>query len=128
MWFNHYPTDVVLKEKELILMFFIWVRKRPSMMNRGHHGCDRVVVGFTTPCAISADHHWSCEFEPCSWRGVFDKTLCNKVCPWLATGQWFSPVSSTNKTDCHNITKMLLKVTFKHHQTNNQTINDEQNI
>jgi hypothetical protein len=29
-----------------------------------------------------------------------------------ATGQWFSlgtPVSSTNKTDCHNVTKILLK-------------------
>jgi hypothetical protein len=20
------------------------------------------------------------EFEPCSWRGVLDKTLCDKVC------------------------------------------------
>jgi hypothetical protein len=31
----------------------------------------------------------------------------------LAAGRWFSPgtlVSSTNKTDCHNITKILLKV------------------
>ena len=28
----------------------------------------------------------------------------------LATGQWFSPVSSTNKTDCHDITEILLKV------------------
>jgi hypothetical protein len=26
-------------------------------------------------------------------------TLCEKVCQWLATGRWFSPVSSTNKTD-----------------------------
>jgi hypothetical protein len=29
------------------------------------------------------------------------------------TGQWFSPgspVSYTNKTDCHNITEILLKV------------------
>ena len=29
-------------------------------------------------------------------------TLCDKVCQWLATGQWFSPgppVSSTNKTE-----------------------------
>ena len=29
-------------------------------------------------------------------------TLCDEVCQWLATGQWFSPstpVSSTNKTD-----------------------------
>ena len=40
-------------------------------------------------------------------------TLCDKVCQWLATGRWFSPgppVSSTNKTDCHNITEILLKV------------------
>jgi hypothetical protein len=26
------------------------------------------------------------------------------------TGWWFSPVSSTNKTDCHDITEILLKV------------------
>jgi hypothetical protein len=25
--------------------------------------------------------------------------VCAKVCQWLAAGQWFSPVSSTNKTD-----------------------------
>jgi hypothetical protein len=40
-------------------------------------------------------------------------TLCDKVCQWLATGQWFSPgplVSSTNKTDRHDITEILLKV------------------
>jgi hypothetical protein len=27
------------------------------------------------------------------WRGVLDTTLCDKVCQWLATGRWFSPVS-----------------------------------
>ena len=46
-------------------------------------------------------------------RGVLDTTLCDKVCQWLATGQWFSPgplVSSTNKTDRHNIIDILLKV------------------
>jgi hypothetical protein len=40
-------------------------------------------------------------------------TLCDKVCQWLVTGQWFSPgppVSSTNKTDRHDITEILLKV------------------
>ena len=26
---------------------------------------------------------------------------------WLATGRWFSPVSSTNKNDCHNINEIL---------------------
>jgi hypothetical protein len=38
---------------------------------------------------------------------------CRNVCQWLATGRWFSPgfpVSSTNKTDRHDITEILLKV------------------
>ena len=43
-------------------------------------------------------------------------TLCDKVCQWLATGRWFSPgppVSSTNKTDHHDISVILLKVALK---------------
>ena len=46
-------------------------------------------------------------------RYVLDATLCDKVCQWLAVGRWFSPgtpVSSTNKTDHHNINEVLLKV------------------
>jgi hypothetical protein len=46
-------------------------------------------------------------------RGVLDTTLCDKVCQWLATGRSFSPgtlVSSTNKTNRHDITDILLKV------------------
>jgi len=31
-------------------------------LSRGRHGCDRMVVGFTTTYAISSYHHW-CEFE-----------------------------------------------------------------
>ena len=34
---------------------------------RGCHGHDCMVVGFTTTSAISAYHHWCCEFE--SWSG-----------------------------------------------------------
>jgi hypothetical protein len=44
---------------------------------------------------------------------VLDTTLCDKVCQWLATGPWFSlgtSVSSTNKTDFHDITEILFKV------------------
>ena len=40
-------------------------------------------------------------------------TLCDKACHWLATGWWFSAgtsVSSTNKTNHHDITEILLKV------------------
>ena len=45
---------------------------------------------------------------------VFDiTTLCDKVCQWLVTDQWFylgTMVSSINKTDRHDITEILLKV------------------
>ena len=74
------------------------------------HDRDRMIVGFTTTCGISAYHHWSCEFES---RSILDTTLCDKVCQWVATRRWFSPgtpVSSTNKTDRHDITEILLKV------------------
>ena len=36
--------------------------------------------------------------------------LCDKVCQWLAAGRWFSLVSSTNKTDCHDLAEISLKV------------------
>ena len=40
-------------------------------------------------------------------------TLCDKVCQWLMAGQGFSlctPIFSTNKTDRHDITEILLRV------------------
>ena len=49
---------------------------------------------------------------PLRW-GVLDTTLCDKICQWLVTGQWFfpgTPVSSNNKTDSHDIAEILLKV------------------
>ena len=45
-------------------------------------------------------------------RGVLD-TLCDKVCQWFAEGRWCSPdtlVFSNNKTDRHDIIKIVLKV------------------
>ena len=66
-----------------------------------------MVAGFTTICAISA-------YQPLKfWGGVLETTLCDKVCQWFATGRLFSlgtPVFSPNKTDCHDIAEILLKV------------------
>jgi hypothetical protein len=73
--------------------------------------CDRMVVGFTTTCAISAYHYECREFASRLWRGVLDTTLCDKVCRWLATGRSLGTlVSSTNKADRHDINEILLKV------------------
>jgi hypothetical protein len=49
-----------------------------------------MIVGFTTACAICAYHHYSCEFEPRSWRGVLDTTLRDKVRQLFATGRVFT--------------------------------------
>jgi len=56
-------------------------------------------------------------------RGVFDTTLCGKVCQSLETCRWFSPgtsVSSINKTDHNDITEILLTVALNtiHQLTN----------
>jgi hypothetical protein len=79
----------------------------------GRRGRDRVVFGFIITYAISAYHHWCCEFGSRS------------VCQWLATGRWFCsgpPIFSTNKIDRNDIAEQLLKValsTIK--QTNKRT-------
>ena len=70
---------------------------------RGRHGRDHMVQ------------------TPLSWQGVLDTTLCDRVCQLLVIGRWFSPgspVSSTNTTDSHDITEILLKVALN---TINQT-------
>ena len=82
-----------------------------SKKTRIRRSRDRMVVGFTTTYATSAYHHWCCEFESRSGRGVQHYVI--KFVNWLATGRWFTsgpPVSSTNKTDRHNITEIVLKV------------------
>ena len=67
----------------------------------GRRGRGRMVVGFTTCYAISAYHHER------SGEAYSIPSM------WLITDRWFSPgtpISSTNTTDCHDITKPLLKV------------------
>ena len=76
-------------------------------MNKGRRGRDRILIRYTTTYAFSADHWFQILIMArCT-------TLCDKGCQWLATGWWFSPgslVSSTNKTDRHDIAEILLKV------------------
>jgi hypothetical protein len=71
-----------------------------------------MALEFKTTCAICAYHYLSCEFQSHLWQGVLNLTLCDKVCQWLVAGQWVSldtPVS-TNKTDRHDKTEILLKI------------------
>ena len=77
-----------------------------------------MVVGFTTTSGISANHHLRWEFESHSWRGVLNTTLCDQVYQWLVAGLWFSPstpISSTNKTNHHDIIQNIVESGVKHH-------------
>ena len=73
----------------------------------------RMVVWFTTAFAISAYHHWSCEFESRSGEVYSIQHYVIKFVSDLRQVGFFSPsapVSSTNKTDRRDIAEILLKV------------------
>ena len=80
------------------------------------HDRDRMVVGFTTACAISGYHHWCYQFESRSDRGVqhyvikfvsdSDRSVVFSVSSGFLQYNW-----------PHDITEILLKVvlsTIKH--------------
>jgi hypothetical protein len=50
------------------IYLLLWSVQKKNRKNLGHHGRDRMVVGFTTTYAISAYHHWCCDFESQSGR------------------------------------------------------------
>jgi hypothetical protein len=45
-------------------------------------------------------------------RGVVDTTLCDKVCQWLATGQWFSPDTPLSYRYSFRVRVMVFHATF----------------
>jgi hypothetical protein len=110
---------------------FIIKRKRwstiPPIATNTFHliSLDRMIVGFTTTCTISAYQHYICEFKSRSWRGVLDTTLRDKVFQRLATGRSFSPVSSSNKTDRRNSWNIIESVA-KLHSNNTNIIEHKQ--
>ena len=112
--------DLRVNVTHCLLLFL--VDKFKEINDRSHRGRDRIVGRFTIACTISAYDHQSCEFEPRSWPGVLDTTLCDKVCQRLSADRWISPgtpVSPTNNTDRHDITDIQLKVALN---TMNKTI------
>jgi hypothetical protein len=81
---------------------------------RRGHGC--MVVGFITTGASSELWVRTPFMARCTRYNMIKSR--DKVCQWLTTGRWFSPVSSTNKTNRHDITEIYLKVALN---TINQT-------
>ena len=63
--------------------------------------------------------------KSCSGKAYFIQHYVMKFVSDLRAVLWFSPgtlVSCTNKTDFHDITKILLKVALTHHNPNSNPI------
>jgi hypothetical protein len=68
---------------------------------RGRLSRDRMVVGFTTTYAICAYHHWCCEFESPSGRGVQHYAIqfvsyLRQVCAFLWVLRFPPPIKLTS--------------------------------
>ena len=112
-----YIIDVVLTQEFL----FTTLQYRHNYKT-GRHGCDRMVVGFTTTYMyrISAYHHWY-EFESRSGRGVQHYVI--KFVSDLPQVGWFSPgpmVSSKLNWPPRYNWNNVFDSGIKHHQTNKQ--------
>jgi hypothetical protein len=64
--FNFICQETSMKQIYLVVFSYCWIH---FICNGGRRGRDRMVVGFITTYAISAYHHWCCEFES---RSVWD--------------------------------------------------------
>jgi hypothetical protein len=84
--------------KQSVLYIYCMDRNQTVHQYSCRGGRDRMVVWSTTTYAnqclsqINKGNKKIIELriESRSWRGVLDTTLCDKVCQWLAAGQWFS--------------------------------------
>jgi len=78
-----------------------------------------MIVGLATNYAISAYHHWCCEFESRSGRGVQHYLI--KFVSDLRQVGGFLGVSSTNNADRHDVTELMLKVALNTVKRNQST-------
>ena len=97
---------------------FILATPVPLKCKKGRRGRARMVVGFIATYAISTYHPSCCEFESRSGRGVQHYEMKLSMTCDRSVASRGPPVSSTNKTDRHDKTEILLKVALN---TINQT-------
>ena len=108
-----------------ILIFYIFTLNYKFLsaiyyLLRVRHGRDRMVVGFTSTCAVSAYYHWSCEFESHSWQGVLDTILCDKFVSDMQQVSGFLRVlrfPQTIKLTC-TISLHIVESGIKYHKPN----------
>jgi len=102
--------------------FFVVFMARKSKRLKEHFAHEPscfTMFSFIRNCAVSIFSLFMDLFIQCCWivyrfgRNALNTTLCHKVCQWIGAGRWFSPgtpVSSTSKTDRHDMSEILLKM------------------
>ena len=123
LWGQKWPVIMSCQEAEYAsknrasVIKLFWVRISFSIVLkilRDCRGRDCMVVGFTITYAISAYHHWR-EFRSHSGEVYSILHYVIKLDSDLrSAGRWLTSVSSTNKTNSHNIVKSGIK----HHNLN----------
>ena len=107
-----------------IATFYIWTFQiNIFFLNGGRRGHDRMVVWFTTTYAIGAYHHWCCEFESRSGRGVQHCVInfvsdLRQVGGFLRVLRFSPPIKLTTKIYRN---WNIVESGVKHHQTNKHT-------
>jgi hypothetical protein len=101
--------------------FYWWRKSKDPEKTTDLSGRDRMVVGFTTTYAISAYHHWCCEFEFRSGQGVQHYVIkfvsdLRQVGGFLRV-LWFPPPMKLTAT-IYLCNWNIVESGIKHHQTN----------
>ena len=114
-FFQNLTLSYMTKNSESDYFFFLHQNQNIFFSNIGNFFLlKKTIPPLLSPCKLNGSSLIRCTFcisgqkRICvsrSWISVLDSTLCDKVCQLhvLATGRWFSQVSSTNKTDRHYI-------------------------
>ena len=101
--------------------FYWWRKSKDPEKTTDLSGRDRMVVGFTTTYAISAYHHWCCEFEFRSGQGVQHYVIkfvsdLRQVSGFLRV-LWFPPPMKLTAI-IYLCNWNIVESGIKHHQTN----------
>jgi len=100
VYFNCMKSWLLIASREISKYIFIYADMIFGFLWHARGRRDRMVVGLTTTYAISAYHHWCCQFESRSGRGVQQYAIkfvsdLRQVGGFLRVFQFLPPIKLT---------------------------------
>ena len=78
----------------------------------GRHCCDRMELQLPVQSVPITTTRNSCELEPCSWRGVLDTTLCDKLTATATEILLKVTLNTINHITGYHIRRKIIKFCF----------------